>query len=556
MTTAVQIGTVLGYPAWQFQRSHTRNLVWTGTNTAYAFFKDRGLGNLAYAKTTDGGATWSAPVQVLPGSNQTFDIYFSKWTSTGNSATIHVVSHDDQGYHLFYNRLDTSTDTLAYAGATGQIITSFGAFPTSGAVSISLARNNDLLVTFWAGSYYSTDNGASWTAIATQFGQAHRDQITLWPDYSSGDTADQIAIWVDFTAAALKCVQWDKSGLVWGSPVTIATGVSTNGGDVGGYLDCTSALKRSTGHIFVAIWQYASSAANNLLTWDVYGTGSVTQKTNVVSNTTYAQACGIAIQPGGDVYCYYARDPNGLAFESSMQVYYRISTDSMATWGAEVAWSTAPPNTIKVCVVDPAPVLAATKISSAYQFGYEDSPSSYTWILWFEVATGEGSGGGGGGTGSPPIILKCKALDGVSVINPTALDSQTYGGNGNMSATTATVIETRDSVVVGGTYEFRTVIKRNGAVYSVAGKTIKATIRCALFPRLVLATTFEDMTVTAGNSDDVAAVGGITFNFSPDSTWPTPREAEDTYPFLVQLYVQEDDYYPQAARIHARMALD
>lgn len=126
-----------------------------------------------------------------------------------------------------------------------------------------------------------------------------------------------------------------------------------------------------------------------------------------------------------------------------------------------------------------------------------------------------------------------------------------------MSSAQHTAVATNRVLVQDGTYEFRGVLKKDGATYSVSGKTITATIRNAKNPTGVLNSSYEDISVTAGNSDTTAANGGVTFSFSPSSTYfyapPDPTEAETYY---IQFYVSQDDYYPQLVEFGVRIKLD
>lgn len=120
-----------------------------------------------------------------------------------------------------------------------------------------------------------------------------------------------------------------------------------------------------------------------------------------------------------------------------------------------------------------------------------------------------------------------------------------------------TAIATNRVLVQDGTYEFRGTIKKDGATYSVAAKTITATIRSKENPTVPLNASYEDISVTAGNSETAAASGGVTFSFSPSSTYffapPDPTEWETYY---IQFYISNDDYYPQLVEFGVRIKLD
>lgn len=126
-----------------------------------------------------------------------------------------------------------------------------------------------------------------------------------------------------------------------------------------------------------------------------------------------------------------------------------------------------------------------------------------------------------------------------------------------MSSAQHTAVSTNRVLVQDGTYEFRGTIKKDGATYSVSGKTVTATIRSKKNPTAVLNSSYEDIAVTSGNSEVAAGSGGVTFSFSPSSTYfyapPDPTEHEWYY---IQFYISQDDYYPQLVEFGVRIKLD
>src|SRR3990167_10402089 len=89
--------------------------VFVSDQKGYVFYVD-GSGDCVYSRTTDGGANWDAAMTF---ENQTGDdclmptIWYDRWTpgdTTGNY--VHIVTKDPGDDGLWYNRLDTSSDTL------------------------------------------------------------------------------------------------------------------------------------------------------------------------------------------------------------------------------------------------------------------------------------------------------------------------------------------------------------------------------------------------------------------------------------------------------------
>lgn len=125
------------------------------------------------------------------------------------------------------------------------------------------------------------------------------------------------------------------------------------------------------------------------------------------------------------------------------------------------------------------------------------------------------------------------------------------------TSSTTTVVDSKVVIVQNGTVEFRTTIKKNGTAVDLTGKTVTATIRRESTPDNVLNSAYEDIAVTNGNADTAATAGGVTFSFSPSSTYFTvPKRASDAEPYLVQLYIVTDDYYPQLVRFGVRKELN
>ena len=127
-----------------------------------------------------------------------------------------------------------------------------------------------------------------------------------------------------------------------------------------------------------------------------------------------------------------------------------------------------------------------------------------------------------------------------------------------MSNPPNTVVDSLAVLVQDGTYEFRSEITRDdGSVYDLTAKAVTATIRAKRSPAQVLNAAYEDMTVTVGNVDTSAALGGFTITWSPSSTYfYAPREAEAWEDYYMQLYVVTDDTYAQLVRFGVRRKLD
>ena len=127
-----------------------------------------------------------------------------------------------------------------------------------------------------------------------------------------------------------------------------------------------------------------------------------------------------------------------------------------------------------------------------------------------------------------------------------------------MSSIPNTVVESLAVLVQDGTYEFRSELTTaTGAVYVLTGKTVTATIRAKRAPGQILHSTYEDMSVTVGNTDTTAANGGFTVTWSPSSTYfYAPPRAEAWEDYFMQLKVVTDDTYSQLIKFGVRRVLD
>lgn len=107
-------------------------------------------------------------------------------------------------------------------------------------------------------------------------------------------------------------------------------------------------------------------------------------------------------------------------------------------------------------------------------------------------------------------------------------------------------VDSLANVVQGRTYTFWGQILMNSVPLDLTGKTITAKIRQLRLPSVSLGATWENITVTAGNGDASALLGGVTFDTTlTAANFPCPTIATESEPYFVQYYVVEDDYTPQ-----------
>src|SRR4030095_7155978 len=89
-----------------------RSVVFTTASIGYFFYIDSD-GTFGYSKTTDGGATWGAQVEVEAATtNIAFDVWFDQWTPGDSGTLIHMWFFDSTADDVYWRSLDTSSDTL------------------------------------------------------------------------------------------------------------------------------------------------------------------------------------------------------------------------------------------------------------------------------------------------------------------------------------------------------------------------------------------------------------------------------------------------------------
>ncbi len=347
LVASVQLGTIFSEP-----NKHGRMQVWLDAVTAFEFYPT--VAGVFYKKSVDAGETWGAAVSVLTTTPVNVDIYYERWGALSASPIVHVLAHGDiDPRGLYYNHVNLATE----AQGTSQLLASVSPDPSSGPLSVCVARNGDIhayLHGAFAGNhhYISSDGGVSFSSAATLVGLGQSDNLVLVPDFESADTADLAAILYDWSATDLLRHQWDDSAGAWTTSTTIDASVAQS------FTQNTCvAVNRTTGHIKVLAFT-AGSSPETLKSYDVYGT-TVTARTNVLTSVADASICAISINLQGHVYAFYSRADH---------VYYKVSTDDMVTWGAEQQYSTVPSSSSgdTVTSIHAEPTLSVDVVLPAY----------------------------------------------------------------------------------------------------------------------------------------------------------------------------------------------
>jgi hypothetical protein len=324
--------------------------VWTNASTGYIFYLDYTNKHIVYIKTTDGGKSWGAAQTVTGAATvYTVTVWYDRWTPGDAGTKIHIAYIDSTAKDVHYIYLNTSSDTV---GGSSQIY--LGATVDTGdgwdkrMLGLTKARNGYLYCAYWInnaaggnGFYCSVDGGANWTAKAGLAAGNPVDQIRLFPGNEAA-TADIWAIYWSVSATTLYLRAYSNSGNTW----TAAPGTTISAGmtpDTGTYLQFSGAPRHSDNHVILAAWNAYNSATACLQVWDIGGTGSITAKTNVVTNKNYSGDVSVVVdEASNEIYAAYLVSAGGnLPNGSDISVKYKKSADGGSTWGDEQTRSTA-----------------------------------------------------------------------------------------------------------------------------------------------------------------------------------------------------------------------
>ena len=319
---------------------------------AYAFY---GSGaSFLYRKSTDAGASFAAGVTIeglgtsaaLSGASAWFD----RWTPGNSGTLIHLVYIEAGGLgsnSAKYDCLDTNGDTLS-----GEIGIS-AALTGSGSANTAITRTvgGNLIVNVCAannaGTWKSTAVGASasFSAIAACHETTSVDYVRLFPA-NLADTNDAWALFWDISADELSLKTYDDSANNWTNigEASISTGMveaSLADGGVGGF---AGSIRHSDGHLIVAAWtelDLATAGTADLKVWDITDAGTITAKTDVLTNVYDVYGCALYIDNNSDdIYCFYLGDgTTPQDYQATVSVFYKKSTDGGASWGSQTAYS-------------------------------------------------------------------------------------------------------------------------------------------------------------------------------------------------------------------------
>lgn len=330
--------------------SHTHgqaSVVFISDQVGYKFYRDGTggggtNGTCVYSKTTNGGTSWGAAV-IVDGQTdcEAIEVWYDQRTPGDTVGTyIHIATMDSLDDDIWYNRLDTSTDTLLLGTTPVSVVLSQGTLSisaatanhsitkaTDGTVYISLADNGDRFV------LYCTSNcgvSGNWLEAGNGLQMDADEDLTLLLPLDSGNI---LMINRDITADDLRSKVWD--GANWSATwATIDAGAPENG-----TYDIQMSAVRSpvTGDVYLAYIADADTftVADHDIRLAKYSGGSWSNLPNMITNDTRGlTSISLTVDKNTDtVYvAYSARTTIGTA--STGNVYFATSTAAMTSWGA------------------------------------------------------------------------------------------------------------------------------------------------------------------------------------------------------------------------------
>lgn len=319
---------------------------WVDENTGYQFYIDSS-NVLVFSKSTNGGATWGAAVNVA--NADAFGIWYDRWTAGDTGTKIHCVYFDVAADDVIYESIDTagspsdaqSGGVVVFAGATA--LNGIGMF-----CSITKARGGNLYIAFdmdagtEVGFYRSTDGGGSWSSRdigspTFPLVEASGDWAILFPA-NAADNQDIWALYFDASADALTVKTYDDSAGTVSESSTIAT-VVENTTDLTGQHPFSASVRHSDGSLIIsAVTELDTATADHrVIEWDGATATNLTNITTDIDDHYYPSV--FIDQTTDDIYVAYngKRDGSETLGEGSpggSKVYYTKSTDDGATWSA------------------------------------------------------------------------------------------------------------------------------------------------------------------------------------------------------------------------------
>ena len=324
-----------------FLGAGTNYIIETPTGVLYIVYVDVNS-DVVFRKSTNKGLTWSLPTVVFTGTVTNLSVWYDRWSNIA-AGLIHCAYTESVTDDTLYRTINTessdalSTQTSIFAGASTL---------AGGCLSICRARGGNVYCATMIdagteGGFFrlpnaNVPNGAWDAARATVFEAATSDQVILMPGWAA-DNQDMMAFFWDASADEISRKLYDDSANSW-AEASIATGMVDQAASVtfpsfSGVVDITNSRN------LLLAWSAVDAANADLRMWRVTES-SISEQTNVVLNSTDDQGmCALALDTTtGRLYAIYCGKSDGSeTYGTTVNVYYKVSTDGGSTWGPETA---------------------------------------------------------------------------------------------------------------------------------------------------------------------------------------------------------------------------
>lgn len=319
--------------------------VFINDQTGYKFYVDSN-GTCSYSKTTNGGTSWGGAITT---DSQTdcigITVWYDRWTPNDIGTYIHIVTFDTSLDALFYNRLDTSNDTLLMGSSPINMVSNSaqGGTLTAGENYAAVTKGTD-------GTIYAVSNdGTNPRAdsyivecttncnLATGWTETGTNPLDLASDFNllvPLENGNIMLINRDISLEDIRTKIWNNS--TWSASWTF---IDTNATDNMTYDVGMAATISSTTPVKVYLAYTADNATpgtDDDVRTAFYNGSTWSTTADVITNSTLG-ITGVAIaldSSPNDVYVgYSARTTPGTA--STGNIYWKKSTTTMAGWGVE-----------------------------------------------------------------------------------------------------------------------------------------------------------------------------------------------------------------------------
>ena len=315
---------------------------WTDVNTGVIVGDVSG--GVSYWRTTDGGANWSSATHVggaTSNDNRGMTSWFDKQTPGDTGDVVHIAWADANDGAIYYQDLNVVTNTL---GTLRTIASSLTLSGTSGRNKVSITKTVDgnLLVSLNVLSggvielYRSTDGGANWTNRSDVYESTGTSDFCMLYPANTTDDSDAAAIYFDDSEQDISIKMYDNSADSW-----TETSIDTSITQSFVFQFMHAAVRTSDGHILLVYHNDIDSSTDDLETVDInpnsIASPTITTKTNIFTNQSESALVSVIVDPTtDDVYVAYGK---GGTWTAAIDIVFHKSTDGMATWGSEQAYS-------------------------------------------------------------------------------------------------------------------------------------------------------------------------------------------------------------------------